>query len=63
MLNCRIKAIPIATDAPSIKKFLEKRPHLKRLGGVKVVLLYNEYCIDNHNELAADQPSLDIWEL
>jgi len=63
MQNCRIGGVMISPSAPTLNEFVAKRPKLQSMEALKVVLLYQEHLIDNYQEIAADQPNLDIWEL
>ena len=64
MLNNKInRAIPIVSYAPTLNEFVAKRPKLMRIEALKVVLLYKEYLIDNHQDIVLDTPDLATFGL
>lgn len=48
---------------PTLSEFIRVRPKLSRMNIIQVVLLYQEHLVDNYNEIAVDQPDLNIWDL
>lgn len=55
--------VNLPKSKPDLNEFIRRRPKLSKLNITQVVLLYQDYMLDNYNELACDQPELHIQDL